>query len=45
MLKSGEITVKQLLFLIINKGFLDCEVWDEIDYIRVTHGSKNEPDL
>ena len=31
----NEITVKDILYLLIGKGFSKCEVWEKSDYIKV----------
>lgn len=33
MNESDKITLKQLLFLLINKGFYRCELWHETEYL------------
>lgn len=37
-----ELSLKQVLFLMIGKGFQVCEIWNEKDYLLVHHGTKTK---
>lgn len=41
LLEKDTITVKQILFLMIGKGFFKCEIWNDEDYLKVHFGTKS----
>ena len=40
MLYNENVTVKQIVYLLISCGFQKCELWTEKAYINANHGTK-----
>lgn len=39
-MNNKNILLKQLVFLLVNKGFKKCEVWNEGEYVKAHNGTK-----